>query len=256
MDQRTSIEIRTATLDKTLCAAQVSLCEEVFLAFGDELPERRVICLLDDANTLELDKALGTYFRGFHYPLLEYGYSRLPLQITQMFLDPYTKTHEFDTLIYLHSRSITSEISIIFTLAHEIQHLIQYGNYKKLWTADYLIRELCKLDPTLGLTKWSDFPSEVDAVLKSKKIAVQLRGDHQVEEFASVQIANLAGTEEETRWSYIRGASTSENSRFALSTDELVQRYRSRLETLIAERFSDDPVCSSLDFARPHWWEN
>jgi hypothetical protein len=180
MEDKLNIEIRVTGGDSSLKEAQESLCQEVFGWFGSELPERKVICLLDHADTPELDSNFGNQFRGFHFPLLESGYNILPQRIIEMISDTFTQKDGFETLIYLHHRALESEISIILTLSHEIQHFIQHGNHKKLWTADSLLRNLSNRDSTLGLQKWSDFPSEIDAIVKSKKVAVSLRDEQSV----------------------------------------------------------------------------
>ena len=83
-------------------------------------------------------------------------------------------TFPYESLIYLHGSTCETDIGLTMTLAHELQHFLQYTNERHLWTANTLLMKLPSL-PTDDLKACSDFPVEREARITAKKVAENAR---------------------------------------------------------------------------------
>jgi hypothetical protein len=145
---------------------------------------------------------------------------------------------------------------MIITLAHELQHFLQYGNESRLYAADEIIKILARSRQIPGFTNWQDHPSEHEAMLVSKRVATRLCGEEAVRLYADSQITSAVNDDDEkSRWKFFQELSLSTTYHFAAEVNALVQRHRATLEEYIAFYPQDDPVYSSLEFGRPDWWK-
>jgi hypothetical protein len=144
---------------------------------------------------------------------------------------------------------------MIISLAHEMQHLLQYGNARKLWAVDGLIRDLARSGQILGFSNWQDHPSEYQAIHTSKRIATKLCGAEPVERYADSQISEAPDSGEKSRWEFFRSLPLEANYDFPVEVIKLVEAHRVALQDFIAQYRRTDPICSSLAFGNGNWWK-
>lgn len=147
------------------------LAEGVLRWFGDRLPNLQLLCFLDDEEWQDLREKAGIDNRGAHFPLggalPRFAYPPVYLQE----LLAVNRKIVFDNLIYLYGSTCTQDIGLTMTLAHELQHFVQYGCSRRLWAANTLIPNLPReVIARLQLT-WCDLPHEYEARLVSKRVA-------------------------------------------------------------------------------------
>jgi hypothetical protein len=174
------VTIVSAAEDKAQNETRRSIAARVIEQFGSSPPSTRTIVFLDGWDWPDL-KANGKENRGLFTPINKYSFRDWdwPLRLREELaaVDPDTLTIEYmyDSAIYLHNSSCQCEAGLIMTLAHEIQHLVQYGNDQNVWAYNGVITNLTKTKiKELGLA-WPDIPVEREARTVAKRVLSALR---------------------------------------------------------------------------------
>jgi hypothetical protein len=213
-----------------------------------QLPDLRLLCYFDDENPESL-RPLGEFLCGLHAPVLGSGDLFLPSYVNGCFFNYSSGDIRFDNLVYLCGRATATDTGTVITLAHEIQHFVQYGKMRKIATANTLLyQNLRSFEPELNAKPW-DIPAEREAMIVSKRIAENLLGVHTVAKLAKEQIA--AGSDG-PKWEFFLGLTASDACNLLEETDRLVRKYRPQLMDLMASPCSW--AFESLDFSRVDWW--
>jgi len=238
-----------------------SLCERVLETFQAHLPSLHFLCFIDDdVDSPELKKARGQANRAVHISieidesLPEICRVPLPPYVRSRLYDPTSKERVFDSLIYLHGSTCAVEVSMIISLAHELQHFLQAGNEPLLWVADALMIQLAKDNFISGFNNSQDHPSEHEAMLVSKRVATRMCGEEAVRLYADSQIISTVD-KEKSRWEFFQKLSLSTTYHFAAEINALVQKHRTTLEQYIKDNPYDVPIDPSIDFGKPDWWK-
>jgi hypothetical protein len=203
-----------------------------------QLPTLRLLCFFDDQDPPCFAQRFGAKYRGFHTPVRGSGF--MPDYLSRHFF--MNGDFAFDNVVYLRGATCATQVGAVITFAHELQHVMQYGNANKVLAANNLLfQHLPEIDPTSGLRAW-DIPHEHDAMLVSKRIGEAVLGKDAVLEHANSQIA--AGCDA-GYWECFLVLSTSATFDLLKETDSLVQRYRPQLCRLRQ---------TEVDFAQCDWW--
>jgi len=203
-----------------------------------QLPTARLLCFFDDADPPCFAQRFGAKYRGFHTPVPGSGY--MPDYVSRHFFA--SEGFAFDNFVYLRGSTCAAQEGAVITFAHELQHVMQYGNANKVIAANILLfQHLPNIDPTSGLRAW-DIPHEQDAMLVSKRVGEAVLGRAAVLDYANFQI--VAGCDV-GYWERFLLLSTSAIFDLLKETDALVQRYRPQLCELRQ---------TQLDFAQRDWW--
>ncbi|HEV8039246.1 MAG TPA: hypothetical protein VGP62_10320 [Bryobacteraceae bacterium] len=151
---------------KDLKAILEPLCSRVLEHF--QLPAQRLLCFFDDVDPLWFTQYFPSACRGFHAPVIGTGY--ISHDIQRLFFDSLGNI-VFDNVIYLPSRTFTTETGAVITFSHELQHFVQYGTAYKAWAASTLLcKHLRTFEPATTAQAWN-IPHEQDAMIVSKRIA-------------------------------------------------------------------------------------
>lgn len=129
------------------------------------------------------------------------------------------------------------------TLAHELQHFVQYGSVRKVWAENSLIPMLSRDVILASGLRWSDIPIEREARTVSKRIAEKLFGANRVARYIDIRIARAVNAADGTDWKFVRRLSTSVPYDLESSTHLIHKRlccFRRELEVLL-EALKDDP---------------
>ncbi len=164
------------------------------LSLVKDLPDTRLLCFFDDEDCLEFKRLLGQANRGFHRPLSDQAaFAGWPEYVTEQifFDDPkqFWYRRLFDHVVYLYGSTCESSVGLTMTLAHELQHVIQYETVPDLLTASNVFKQLPK--PLLESTnfQWADMPAEREARAVAKKIAILIHGERTVDQFLAERAA-------------------------------------------------------------------
>jgi hypothetical protein len=246
--------------DDAVKAQREKTAQRVIEQFGNQLPDRRLLCFFDDNDCQALKDCLGVANRGFYAPVKETElWPEWPNYLTDLILGDDSAsswTCAFDHLIYLHGSTCTNEIGLTMTFAHELQHFVQNANVPKLRAENLLVSNLSKDTIKLLGLKWSDVPIEREARIVSKRIARNLFGPDPVRQFIDEKIAEGLTASDAADWRFVQEIETSSPVPYDVATEtrhlfRRLQGCRPEFEKLLREPcFKDLDLDSLLDDAR------
>src|ERR1700722_5590032 len=108
--------------------------------------EMRTICYLDDRDVPRLKELWGGHSnKGVHWPIRGSGLNGWPQDMwNTLGGDPISGdvSWPFDSVIYLHGSTCEIGVQLVMTLAHELQHFLQFSDNRQLWAIHILIAKL------------------------------------------------------------------------------------------------------------------
>ncbi len=215
--------------DPAIKANRESACTQVLSHF-DLGSAEDLLCFLDEFDFEPLKTGASKANRGgFVWDFgraLQSGDPPIPPAVKQLNDENLQKKKIYTSLIYMHGSTCEPRESLIITLAHELQHYIQYSQDKKFHTADQLLQAVRGYIP--------DVPSESDAFSRSKRVATCVCGKDRIDQYALQKRMTACEDEERNRWDYFLSVSLDEGPTFAEKTRLQCQEYRSLVEAQIA----------------------
>jgi hypothetical protein len=214
-------------------------CEQVLRHFT--LPPYKLLCFFDDDNPQQFDSDIGASYCGVHAPIIGSGLD-WPSYVDSLFFDK-TGEFAFQNVIYINGRTCSSVPGTVITLAHELQHFVQYGFLRKLWRTNSLIYSILRDGPPTTTRSW-DLPLEIDSTAISKRVAELVLTKDVVEAHTEAQIA--IGNDPE-KWRFFRTLSTlHQTEHFLLAeTKTWADKFMPELRA-IKQR--------DVDFLQSEWW--
>jgi len=218
------------------------------------LPTSRTLCFLDNEDPCSLKRAFGATNRGISGSIHdntpredwpEYVWKCV------FFHDRFSglPTRVIDDLVYLYGGAWTDLAGVSMTLAHELQHVIQRGNAREVWTVNSLVRHLpSKAIENLKL-EWADIPIERDARIVAKRVALDLCGQAAVTAYIQKRIAEAVQPHDVADWQFVHDLMPADSVNLPEATQSLFQRlrpYRADLTRLMQEN-SDNPDFNGID---------
>ena len=122
-----------------------AIAERVIAAFGQQLPDLRLLCFFDDVDVEALKNGNAT--RGLYAPAQSDIWHPAPDYLQgeiKHFAGTELEEVVFDGVIYVHGSTCEDEVAQTMTFAHELQHFIQHSNQLMLWAAGTLVTNLHK----------------------------------------------------------------------------------------------------------------
>jgi hypothetical protein len=129
-----------------------------------------------------------------------------PEYLTDQLFDhssPYS-SRVFDHLIYVRGSTCSNETGLMMTLAHELQHFVQHSEALTIWAVNSVIPQLPReviLDSNL---QWRDIPTELEARIISKRVAVDLCGPEAVAAYVEGKFAEATAENDVNDWNFVR----------------------------------------------------
>jgi hypothetical protein len=206
-----SSTMKVKSEDSVVRAEWETAARRVLSQFGNQLPDLRLLCFLDNEEWQPFREYVGEANRGFYTPLKESTFA-WPVWsdyiLGHVFMDEpscFPVRRAFDHVIYLHGSSCENEVGLTMTFAHELQHFVQYGSARKVWAENSLILRLpTHVIDALGL-KWSDVPMEREARIVSKRVAERLFDAERVAQYIDGKIGQGVNAADATDRTVIRG---------------------------------------------------
>lgn len=238
--QDESVQIEVQSSDQAIKDRRKALAARVRDYFGSCLPSsRRLLCFLDETDPPDLRSKYGAGNRGFYGPVYDRDsevMDKLPEYVAKLIF-PFRR--EMDDLIYLYESTCADDVGLTIILAHELQHAIQHANVRKLWAVNGLV---CNLDrkiiDALKLT-WPAIPTEREARIVSKRVAVHFFGEKRVLQYIDRKIAEHVTEADVADWGYVRTLGWSGTLNLDAETKELFGRlrgYKAELKKILQEK--------------------
>jgi len=106
-------------------------------------------------------------------------------------------------MVYVHGDVCDDESALAMTLAHEIQHFVQYMTRQTTWAWNTILRQCGDLIDVEGLS-WHDIPIELEARLVAKRIHQNIFGAEETERYILRRQESATTTRDELDWDFIR----------------------------------------------------
>lgn len=233
----------------------------VIAAFGDKLPEARLLCFFDDQDWMPFKESFGLANRGFYGPIGPGAFSNpsWPEYVKRIVLvdDPpsWILRQGFDHIIYLHGSTSADELGLTMTFAHELQHFVQRANMLHTYAAGKLLLELLSHWPeetsaAVGLKSWPDIPHERDAKIVAKRVVEKIFGEERTREFIDRKIASPVNAGDREDWQFIQSIASGDSYDLQNETRSLFQRltpYKDDCKRILNLRVRHIPELKNVD---------
>jgi hypothetical protein len=206
-----------------------------------QVPDQKVLCYFADDDSLQW---AGPENRGFHY-LIEGGLGGWPAAVQNVCsrVDP-------DSIVCLHGSTCESDLGLTMTFAHELQHFLQAWNYRDAWAMDSLLQQLV---PNETLKAGWETPSEREARIIAKKVAIDLFGQESVGKYIAERIEAPLSLPDKQNWEFVQSLDWLVNYSLPDETKSLVQRYKPELKRLQALPKNARLPSATLDLDSEYW---
>ena len=241
--------------DPVVKATRETTARRVLAQFGKQFPDGRLLCFLDDVDHQPLRDRIGAANRGVYEPLDNSTlWPDYPDYLKDLILvenpSSFLLVRMFDQVIYLHGSTCTSEVGLVITFAHELQHFVQYMTTRQLWAQNRLIPELPEYVIKSQDLHWFDIPTEREARIVSIRVAETLFGAAPVREFMNERVTEAINAGEKADAAFIRGLVGSVSASYDLAgeTGRIFQRlepYRSEFANIL-ERAKENPYFADI----------
>jgi hypothetical protein len=205
------------------------LCEKVDQHFSFPVNKHfRYFARPDDGNDGYLVKQIGEYFRGLNVSASATDEDSRHLRECCL---PLGNANNYANLIYIRHSACLDSTGCVVTYAHELQHSMQESRFPKLMSVNRVLRR--RLIDFVPLTTEIDIPIEVDANIKSKRVAEIVCGEKAVRNFAAEQLKSMndvGARAQVVRWEFFLNTPSSTAYDFVDPTLELVRKYEGRMD--------------------------
>lgn len=233
----TAISLHVKSSDEGSRKHREEIANRVCKYFTPNLPpELRVLCYLDDRDDCWLKEQWGGHSnRGIHWPIRGHGLAAWPQDMWHTIAPINPQSGEISwpyiSVVYLHGSTCDSDVQLVMTLSHELQHFLQFVTDRRLWAIHTLLANLPHL-PTHNLKRWFDLPNEREARIVAKRVAESLFGRAAIDEHIVEMMAARNSEEDAADWEFIQRIDPSSNYDLIQNTIPLVDEYRQALEKL------------------------
>jgi hypothetical protein len=245
------VTLQVESKDSAVKASREATCNLVIGRFRFDYPGEKLLCFIDDKDfallkTGDLKGNRGGFVPNFYRSILS-GFPPLPDYVKRMHDFSHMLGHAYSSLIYVHGSTCEPRASLVITLAHELEHFTQFSQELRLYEADMILRDLRGYRP--------DLPSESDAFLISKQIAIEMCGETPIRDYANGQM-EVAEAVDKPRWEYFLSLSLYDPPTFADKTRQQCREHQTSLNAMIAENVVKyQKTFPRFDFSKPDWWE-
>jgi hypothetical protein len=251
-----AIALHVKSEDPGIKAHRQEVCERVrdYFVNNFRVPaELRALCFFDDQDAPEVRAYFGgPVTRGVHWPIKGQGLMVWPSYMRNVVapidhFSPDALRWPFASVIYLHESTCEEDVGLTITLAHELQHFLQYANERRLWAINTLLMNLPGL-PAKDLEAMWDIPIEREARIVAKQVAESLYGGDRVRQHALERMDAHVTDNDVKDWEFFQGVDSSMPYCLTDATKPLVERYKTELKVLLQQpEFKDDPDFSVID---------
>ncbi len=144
------------------------------------------------------------------------------------------KIHEFSDyqfIIYLSRkvRESNEKIFKVFTIAHELQHIIQFIKFKDVYLQTGVIRGYLQVEEKFTNELYRNTPTEVDAFRKSKIIAIKIFDKKKVDYFIKKEVEDAQNENDKSYWINIKSLDINKNYNLKNETQKYWDKYENKI---------------------------
>jgi hypothetical protein len=223
-----SAELVVRGRDESVMAARKKWTTRVLQYFTDKLPELRLVIFLDDSDAPTLKRGIEN--RGLFSPSNRDYFRMLawPRAVAEALrtINPTAveSTYHYDCVVYLHDSTCRAEDSLTMTVAHELQHFIQYGFNRSIWAWNKVVTNLhVRTIDTLGLA-WRDIPIEYEARIVAKQASETILGRERTAQYIENRKNQCMTNKDAADWGFIQSIDTAQPYDCAVQTQALFRR--------------------------------
>lgn len=221
-------KVHAKTSDRALAEHRRELAFRVVSAIGADLASASVLCFLDDEDWDSYRAGKGVpWMRGFFGPVEAEPALRKsapPYLKEVLFLND---APVFEFLIYLFGSTCSSDVGLTMTLAHELQHLMQFRETPDLFWANYLMNGLTASEvAAIGISQSFELPHEREARVVASRTAGHLRGSTEVERYIQDRVSSSPYPDDKSDWEFVRHLDLTEPFDLRGETRALYKRLR------------------------------
>jgi hypothetical protein len=239
------------------CANRRALADRVAAEFGD-MSGLNVLCFLDNQDCPGLREMYGEENRGGFTPSVRrITCPPFPDYVWHLIFvdDPpsWELKQMFSELVYLHGSTCESDVGLVMTFAHELQHVRQYRTQRRFWEINSAVFQ--HFSPmVLAWAKVTAFniPIELDARIVANRIAEKLCKSEDVSAYIEERISKAVNAGDLENWKFIRQLDASRPFDLQTETAQLFEKlkpYRQYLEPSLQVLKEDDSPYKHIDFA-------
>jgi hypothetical protein len=235
------IEVRS--VDASLCRKREATAERILAYFEGRLPDLKLLCFLDDVDWDSLKDIAGKANRGLFtrtkkstrlWPEWQLWPDYLKESICVIDFESFRPKYAFDCLLYLHGSTCATDAGLTMTFAHELQHFCQYGNQRRLWALNTLLKHL----PVQANVNAWDIPFEQEARIVSKRAAECLCGKETVQGYIAAKVTGAIGKTDADDWKFVQQLATSSAYDLFAETALAIRRFeqpRPKLQDMLTQ---------------------
>jgi hypothetical protein len=241
--------------DESAKARQCELACEVLKQFEGKFPGVRLLIFLDDEDWYDL-KANGSENRGAFIPINEYNYGKFlwPDDLREEIakVDPDTSQFSLlvDAVVYLHGDTCKGDAALTTTLAHELQHFVQYHLYRDTWAWCFVLFKCGGLVDAENLS-WQHIPTEHEARFIAKRVSLAVLGSQRTDQYIEFRHTHALKPRDKADWEFIKTIDTTVPYDVISETQAIFRKYgnvpayRNEMESVLAKAKSM-PECKHL----------
>lgn len=224
--------------DDTVKHHRVDLAKNVIDWFNNQYPfsdSKKVLCFIDDTDGYALRQFLGPNNRGL-FALRNHEICRLlPPDFRMALMETRGDGSDtrFDSGVYIYNSTCNTDIGLTLCLSHELQHFIQYVfNHISFKINNLFVpysRKIYNESKQKIVTGWHEIPTEIEARLISKRIALTFFREDDVYEFINEKIFHSTDTEDAADWEFVKSLDTKMTFDLTASTKERLFEYKDKL---------------------------
>jgi hypothetical protein len=173
-----------------------------------ELPQVPLLVFLDDRVAVRVRNRIGQENRGVFMPTNERAFGDLPWPsyVAQEIRRPsgsYSFDFPFTAMVYVHGDVCDDEPALAMTLAHELQHFVQYSTTQTTWAWNTILMQCGDLFSSEGFS-WCNVPIELEARMKAKRIHQEIFGVEETERYIVRRQESATISRDVLDWKFIQ----------------------------------------------------
>jgi hypothetical protein len=226
-----SVDVVARGRDQSITAERRAWANRVLQYFTNRLPELRLLIFLDDTDAPTLKRGIET--RGLFSPNNKYYFRTVawPRNVADVLrtinLAAVESTYHYDSVVYIHDSTCKTEDSLTMTVAHELQHFVQYGFDRRPWAWNRVVTNLhVRTIDTLGLA-WCDIPIEHEARIVAKRASERILGRERTAHYIETRKKQRLTNRDAVDWEFIEGIDSAQAYDCAVQTRDLFSRLTS-----------------------------
>jgi len=142
--------------------------------------------------------------------------------------------HEFSVyqfIIYLSRkiRESNDKIFKVLTIAHELQHVIQFIKFKDVYLQTGVLRGYLQVEKKCTNELYRNTPTEVDAFRKSKIIAIKIFGKEKINYFIKKEVEDAQNENDKSYWINIKSLDSDKSYNLKNETQKYWDKYENEI---------------------------